>query len=369
MRTLKTPLNGFHLNYPVEKLAPLSEVLFMDIETTGFSADTSSLYLIGCAYFEENCFHIIQWFAANESEEKELLCAFFKFAASKRTLIHFNGNTFDLPYLAKKCKQYQLSYHFDSFEGVDLYRRIFPFRNLLGLSDCKQRTLEEFLGLHREDQCNGGELIEVYKKYTSSPTDVAYHALMQHNADDMRGMLSLLPLLAYNDLFTGSLKVKKAQANYYQDIDGNRRQELLLTCRASAPIPAPISCHHFDCYLKAENTDVSLRIPIYEEEMKYFYSNYQDYYYLPSEDTALHKSVASFVDKAHREKAKASNCYTRKTSSYLPQWEALFTPFFKRSYEEKELFFELTEELKSDRDAFTKYTSHLMQMLFSNMTK
>ncbi|MBO5291578.1 MAG: ribonuclease H-like domain-containing protein [Lachnospiraceae bacterium] len=366
MRTLKTPLTGYRLSYPLEKTASLEDMLFLDIETTGFSAASSSLYLIGCIYYEAGEFHLIQWFAADSRDEPELLHAFFKFAAGHHLLIHFNGNTFDLPYLEKKCGQYGLAYSFDTFDGIDLYRRIAPFQDLLNLPDCKQRSLEEAVGLHRDDPFQGGELIRVYQNYVKEPTDIAYHALMQHNADDMRGMLALLPFLAYSDLTRGTLKVKKAQANYYKAADGRLHQELLLKCRLTAPLPLPISCHAQGCYLSAEASEASLRVPIYEGEMKYFYSNYQDYYYLPAEDTALHKSVASFVDKAHREKAHAYNCYTRKTSSYLPQWDILFKPFFKRNYEDKELFFELTEELKSDRNAFSIYTNHIMQMLFQN---
>lgn len=64
-------------------------------------------------------------------------------------------------------------------------------------------------------------------------------------------------------------------------------------------------------YFKGEGTEALLKVPIYEEELKYFYSNYHDYYYLPTEDVALHKSVAGFVDKAHRVNATAATCYTR----------------------------------------------------------
>ena len=94
--------------------------------------------------------------------------------------------------------------------------------------------------------------------------------------------------------------------------------------------------------------------------MKYFYSNYKDYYYLPEEDVALHKSVASFVDKEHRTQATAATCYTRKYATYLPQWDIFMEPFFKRDYKSKELFFELTEEMKTDRDFFSRYAQYLL---------
>ncbi len=364
MRTLKTPFHSVTLSYPLDTICPLSDLIFVDIETTGFSAATSSLYLIGCVYFSKETPHLIQWFAETPSEEREVLKAFFEFISAKKLLIHFNGNTFDLPFLTHKCEQYDLPYSLEDFDGIDLYRRITPYRDLLGVPDCKQRTLEEFLDIHREDPFQGGELIQVYKNYLQEPTDVAFQLLLQHNADDMQGMLSLLPLLSYSDLFAGNIKIKKAQANHYQDQEGIAGKELLLKGRPFVALPKPISLRANDCYFYAENCEFTLRVPIYEEEMKYFYSNYQDYYYLPEEDTALHKSVASFVDKAHREKAHAANCYTRKSATYLPQWDVLFTPFFKRDYEAKELFFELTEERKSDRMGFSLYATHVLDVLF-----
>ena len=97
--------------------------------------------------------------------------------------------------------------------------------------------------------------------------------------------------------------------------------------------------------------------------MKYFYANYKDYYYLPLEDVALHKSVATFVDKEHRVQAKASTCYTRKESLYLPQWDILFTPIFKRDYQDSLCFFELTEDMKRQPEIFRQYALHILDMI------
>lgn len=51
MITIKKTLS-LPFTYPVETIAPPEQVLFFDIETTGFSGDTSTLYLIGCLYRE-----------------------------------------------------------------------------------------------------------------------------------------------------------------------------------------------------------------------------------------------------------------------------------------------------------------------------
>ena len=58
--------------------------------------------------------------------------------------------------------------------------------------------------------------------------------------------------------------------------------------------------------------------------------------------------------------ATAANCYTRKYSTYLPQWDIFAEPFFKRDYMSKELFFELTDEMKKDRSFFSRYAQYLL---------
>ena len=171
-------------------------------------------------------------------------------------------------------------------------------------------------------------------------------------------MLEILSMLAYYDLFNQPVKARRVQANSYKDVNGNRRKELVILFQPETPLPRPVSASAGGCYFRGDGTECSLKIPIFEEELKYFYSNYQDYYYLPTEDVGLYK--------AYRLQASAANCYTRKVSSYLPQWDFVFSPFFKRDYKSRELFFELTDELKKNRQTFSVYASHVLSMMASS---
>lgn len=364
MRTIRRKLAGINLSYPLEKEVPLSRVLFMDIETTGFAAKNSIVYLIGCAYYENGQWNTIQWFATSYEDEQDVVRAFFQFASDRYThLIHFNGNNFDLPFILQKCTQYGLPYHFSGFTGIDIYKRVAPFKNFLKLPNCKQKTLERFLGISREDPFDGGQLISLYHDFVKNQTSYAYDAILCHNSDDLAGMFHILPVLAYSDIFSDETKVKKVQANYYRDLNGEKHQELYMKLRLPTPLPKEVSYAANGCYFSGNDTAGAIKVPLYEEELKYFYSNYKDYYYLPVEDVAIHKSIASFVDKEHRIQAKAGNCYTRKQSSYLPQWSVLFEPFFKRDYKSPELFFEVTDSFKKDRKAFQAYALHILNMM------
>jgi hypothetical protein len=363
MRISEETLDNFSISYPLERLAPLERILFIDIETTGFTAKSSYLYLIGCAYYLAGKWRTIQWMAENYNQEADILKAFFHFSRLYRYLIHFNGNNFDLPFILQKCELLSLPYHFDNLQGIDLYKRAAPYKSFLKLPNCKQKTLEHFLGVDRKDVFSGSELIGIYHDYISNPTEFSENALLLHNADDLKGMLEILPILTYYDLFNEPVKARKVQANSYKDVNGVKRRELLIMFGLDTPLPKSIAANANGCYFRGTGTDCSLKIPIYDEELKYFYSNYHDYYYLPAEDVALHKSVAGFVDKAYRIPASAANCYTRKMSAYLPQWDVVFEPFFKRDYKGREYYFELTDELKKNRQAFSTYATHVLHMI------
>jgi len=364
MRIIRRKLKEISPSYPFDSDIPLSKTLFIDIETTGFTARSAVLYLIGCTYFEEDEWQTIQWFATTYEDEKDVVESFFQFAIGNYThLVHFNGNNFDLPFIQQKCEQYQLPYDFSGFQGIDIYKRIVPFKSFLRLPNCKQKTLEQFLDIYRNDPFDGGELISVYHDFVKNRTDFAYETILNHNLDDLAGMLRILPILSYADIFSEKTKVKKVQANYYRDYAGNKHQELYMKLSLPLALPKEISYSVNGCYFTGKDNQAVIRVPLYEKELKYFYSNYKDYYYLPNEDVAIHKSIASFVDKEHRIQAKASNCYTRKQSSYLPQWDILFEPFFKSDYKSDDLYFEITDSMKKDRSLFQTYALHVLKMM------
>lgn len=354
---------SFTPSYPISKLGKEEEILFTDIETTGLSATTSSIYLIGCCFFENGEWMIRQWLCEDPEEEKALLEDYSSMLTSYTTLIHFNGNQFDLPFIQKRAALHGISICFDTMQGIDIYKRIFPYRYFLRLSNCKQKTLEEFLSIHREDEYSGGELIRVFKAFCKSHDKEAMQLLLQHNRDDVYGMIRLLPILSYTDFLNETLTVRKVETNITKDAFGKEQKELLIYLALSTTLPKPISCHGNDCYFSGRTNDAMIKVPIFSEEMKYFYDNYKNYYYLPHEDMAIHKSVSAFVDPAFREQATAGTCYTRKTGDYLPQWDTLFKPFFKREYHSKLLFFELTDEFKNNREAFSLYASHVLSMM------
>ena len=52
------------------------DILFFDIETTGLSAHSSSVYLIGCLSVDNNSFVLHQFMAESFSEEQQIILEF-----------------------------------------------------------------------------------------------------------------------------------------------------------------------------------------------------------------------------------------------------------------------------------------------------
>lgn len=337
------------------------DCIFFDIETTGFSATSSCIYLIGCLRRDGQNLIMDQFFAETKDDEKEVLEKFIEILNEYKTIISFNGIGFDIPFIKAKCDAYGIPEKLKDFSYIDIFKLISNIKFLLKLPNYKQKTIENFLEIHRDDMFSGGELINVYDEYIRTHTSEAEDLLLLHNFEDVTGMLDLIPVLAYNQILNGSYSVKTAEIAPYTSYEGESSKEMIITLQNDYIVPKRVSYQHKDFYFTMNKDVTKVRIPIYEGELKYFYSNYKDYYYLPQEDMAIHQSVATFVDKAYREKAKASNCYNRKTSVYLPQYDTIMNPLFKKEYKDKCSFFELTEDFMSSDIMLRRYIDHIFQ--------
>ena len=215
--------------------------------------------------------------------------------------------------------------------------------------------------------------------------------LLLHNQEDLSGLISLSDLCAYQSLLNGKFTVKSCRL---------RDDSAALTLRLEYPLPQNIQAA-YPLRKKAAasrqntsrknlpasdsssgsgpndadwnpqtrfyvlNTDfssASLEIPVFRGELLYFFPNYRDYYYLPLERQAIHRSVAAFVDRKHRTPAKPSNCCVRKTGVFLPQPSELVTPAFVPYYRSGERYFEYRENYENQPELLADYAKAVLKL-------
>lgn len=358
------------------------EFLFFDIETTGFSARHNKIYFIGCAYRTGDEVIVKQFFSETDTDEPDVLSAFLTLCSSFQTLISFNGLGFDLPFIQERCRHFQLSEALASMTHIDIFKQISSLKKIFKLENLKQKSIEKFLNLNRKDVFTGGELINVYYEYLKDFSTDKLYLLQLHNKEDVLGMLDILPILTYSEFFKGNFELDSFEINQYYNYHNSSKThltqasskpnleheetpslEVIFSLKLPFHFPKRISYGVGDIYLSGYEDTVHLKVKIYQGELKYFYSNYKDYYYLPHEDVAIHKSVAFYVDKDFRTKAKAATCYSKKTGRFLPQYSDVFSPYFKLEYHDKISYIEMTEEFTNSKEYQKNYVMHLLGIL------
>lgn len=332
--------------------------LFFDIETTGLNWRRSHLYLIGAMWLSEGKLRFRQWFAEKPSDEEAMLRLFLQLAAGYKTLVHYNGTTFDIPYLCHKATFYQLDPLPLMDKSCDLYQQLRPLKKLLGLENMKLKTLECALGLHRRDTSTGEELIQVYKGWIASRDPGLQERMLLHNEEDVTGMARLQTLYTLLALRQGALRLELTACEDQDTL-------LKLTLKPGEPVPVRRQVSQDGVSLELSEEELTLAIPKYTGTLKHYYPDYKNYYYLPAEDRAIHKSVGVYVEPDYREKARPDTCYSRHTGTFLPQPDAFFTPEFHFSRNEKSSWFLYKPSLAQDTPALLDYAYRTIKALLS----
>ncbi len=421
-----------------------AKVIYFDIETTGFRASTSRLYMIGwavqkdtfCASLADDAactalpddpargslsddparaslsddparaslaedhspsafcqdWVVTQIMAESSAEEILLLEQFGRILGLYDTILEFNGDRFDLPYMKEKYESYQMADPFSHCKTVDLYRVIKPYKNMLGMSRLNQKSVEQYLHITREDPYNGGELIDVYRSVRShscEDEEGAISALFLHNFEDVLGMLAMTPLLAYPLAMLSTAPVTICPKEARPQNLGSGMIEASFTLDAAIPHPLSLvvgreieenllsgqlpgaadedtissqrTVPKAACHIEIEGKQVKVTLYLLPLSLYHYFPDYRNYYYLPEEDTAIHKSVASFVDPSHREKAKAQNCYVKKQGTFLPQTAEHYQPSFSRCYKDSVSWFEYQPGIEEDQETFSAYIHALIR--------
>lgn len=304
--------------------------LFFDIETTGLSASSSYCYLIGCINFEDGHWILRQWLAEHESDEKIILTKFSDFACNFSYTIQYNGNKFDIPYLLKRCELHNIETSFAQLPAIDLFYELKSLKNLLRFHHMKQPDLEEFLGVEKRIFADGKLCIKCYKEYCKSKASEPLQEVLGHNTEDLHGLGQIFLMLTYRQLITGEYTIESS------DWDGIN---YILYFKLLFPLPVSFSYSNNGIYITGNDNCIQLLVNSNNKKLKMYYSNYKDYSYLPFEDTAIPKSLSTYIDKTLRQPARPETCYT---------------------------WFEVNEQFLNNNQQQMKYLQHLLDFILNH---
>ena len=337
----KKPLSSGLLSFP-EVTDFLSRQLnrtvhapvFYDIETTGLSHTSAAVYLAGAVFYENGTWMYAQWMSGSAEDEPLILEAFAGFLCRHADCtVQYNGSTFDQPFLSARYRHYQIPDPLHTLPALDLYRALCPLKTLLKLDSMKQPCLEAFLSCPKRLYPDGKEGIRLYRKFCTSPESSAQELLLGHNREDLQGLMMILPLLAYLDLYTGDYEVSGCS---FAD------EKVLFELKLSHTVPVLFSNGNVHFYITGNDHSIRLSAEAPDGNLRLYYKDYKNYDYIPSEDRAIPKALSACLEKHLRVPATADTCYTRvfcsptflETSAMQKQYLEHSLPYYLKTLEE-----------------------------------
>lgn len=349
-----------------------SDMALFDIETTGLSPLNSYICIIGAVSYSDNTLILTQWLSNSPDDEINMLKSFYEFIKEHPKTIHYNGLTFDIPFVNERFKKNKIDFSIDKENSIDVYRKILPLKKYLTVKNFKQSTIEKLTGYERTDTITGEELIGLYAKYVGTLKLAAYtnnhfdseelkKAILLHNHDDLIG-LSHIYLNDRTD------EINEFSPNI--SIIGNT---LSIEYNVNLlPFGMNVSACPFS--FSFENGRSCFQIDLINNELKYFFKNYKDYSYIFSEDSAVHNSIADFMVGTKKKKCTPQTAYIKKTGVFLPipvsssnkncNYETILNKkIFFDSFNDKIGYVEYDNNLFSNKSFLNTYVDLLLKFI------
>lgn len=356
-------------------IGPAERLIFFDIETTGLRAGRAELYLIGVLRLEAGRWILSQWFSESMEDEEALLDELQSLIAEKRKeapgrqpiLVSYNGDGFDIPFISQCLRAYGRQDITKSVLSFDLYRHFRGLKSILGLRSMKLKAVEGFLGIAREDCYGGGELIQVYEEYRRLKSHGGdeerrkelLELLLLHNAEDISNLPHVCRLNSYSSLLSGGYVLDGAEL---VNVDKRASLDLRLSLRSGLPSEFAYEDDHYVISASGSRADLlNIAVNLYEGELKYFFADHKNYYYLPMEDRAIHKSVGAFVERSARRQATKETCYERKQGLFLPEPEIIFAPVYKSAFRSEQQYALFDKQMLTNESKLLEYASAVIR--------
>ena len=278
--------NSCILNIP-DQIKLSEDECILDIQTSGRYWRTGLLEAVSVITGRTQ----ITWYSEEEKDEYEILVKLSDVLRDISQLITFNGHSFDIPWLTKKIAAYGMSDPFAGKHFQDLYLKYRPLSGFLSLSSAKLSSFAE----------------KLYGSTASGCSDACKTALIR-SFDTLDGFLN------------GDFELLDTSGDEVPDA-------VVYTLKIKTALPETLSLHDEIYHLAfgagsgcqiAQNscsgeskwsTEVKLCVHIRNGSIRCYHTDVSNYFYLPLEGYAVHKTMAEYVDKTRKEKAVRENCF------------------------------------------------------------
>lgn len=264
------------------------EALFIDIETTGLSRKYSDIISITLLLYEDDKYKIYQIFCQYKIDQPSALKYLRDLIKSKKYIITYNGNSFDIPFLAEKAEQNNINLNFDYLIKIDLYNYIQKFKHKINTTDLKLKTVEEYFCIDRNDTLGGKDVLTLYEAYQLEPRKEFSYLILRHNYEDVYN----LPFVMNNiiNLYDDVIYLKNLIVTINNKDITIKKNTLLCKFNVITNLYNDFINHSINYNLKLSVDSQSLEINI---PLNFFKDkNIEEFYYLDNNEYQINSYIA-----------------------------------------------------------------------------
>ncbi len=279
---LKNITDNYHLN------EIYNESLFLDIETTGLSRKYSDIISITFLLYEDDKYKIYQIFCQYKIDQPDALKFLKDSIMSKKYIVTYNGNSFDIPFLTEKAEQYNININFDSFVKIDLYNYIKKLRNKINTVDLKLKTVEDYFCIERNDTLEGKDVLTLYEAYRLEPREEFSYLILKHNYEDVYN----LPIVMNNifNLYDDVIYLKDLIIRINNEDISIKKNSINCKFNVLTHMGKNFINHNINYNMKLSVDTQTLEINIFSEFFKD--DNIREFYYLNNNDYKINNYTA-----------------------------------------------------------------------------
>jgi len=180
-----------------------SDLLILDLETTGLGRGATIAFMVGLGYFDADKYIVEQLFLPEPDAEFNSFDRILELLEQKSVLVTFNGKTFDVPVLESRFLNNQLWTKIRNMEHIDVLhiaRRLWKNR----APSCALETLEYYiLGQIRDKELDieGSIIPQTYYQFLITGEADLVQRIFIHNQLDVLNTATLLAMICNNVSF------------------------------------------------------------------------------------------------------------------------------------------------------------------------
>jgi uncharacterized protein len=249
----------------------IDSIVLLDTETSGLAGGTGTFaFLIGLGFRTQSGYRVVQLFMRDPSQEPALLAGLSIFLSKFKTMVTFNGKSFDAPLLNTRHVLNAIPNPLAQLKHIDLL----PLARRLWRNRLPSRALKdletEILGMARtEEEVPGWLIPELYYEYLRTRDARPLSGVLYHNAQDI---LTLGLLFNYmSDLLDHPLDIAPGQgldmiaiARLYEELQQTDQAVLLYEHGLQQGLPLPFFLdtlrRYANLYRKQERWDRAIEL-------------------------------------------------------------------------------------------------------------